>query len=318
MRNQDGLATILLVSQLVPSEDAAPLDVGEFADLCRLVAAPGALLGGGDEDLTKLGLAAGLARRVVALLARSTAMAFKVDELAQSGVATVTRFDDAYPQRLAGALRAKAPPVLYIAGEASLLERPGLGVVGSRDVSAEGGEVAKAAAEQGALLGMPLVSGGARGVDQMAMNSAFQAGGPVVGFLADSLMQRVRKPGVAAAIRSGSAVMCTPCNPAAGFSAGNAMGRNKLIYAQAKLTVVVASAAGTGGTWAGATEALSLGLGKVCVWRGRGEGPGNADLVDLGATPVSSPEQIRDLLEAAKPEGSPQPQQDTDMQDSPF
>ena len=74
------------------------------------------------------------------------------------------------------------------------------------------------------------------------------------------------------------------------------MGRNKLIYTQAALTVVVASDHGNGGTWAGATEALKKGYGKVVVWRGDGEGPGNKTLQKLGATPLFNPDEIQTLL----------------------
>jgi predicted Rossmann fold nucleotide-binding protein DprA/Smf involved in DNA uptake len=64
------------------------------------------------------------------------------------------------------------------------------------------------------------------------------------------------------------------------------MGRNKLIYALATRTLVVASDLDSGGTWAGATECLKRGFGEVAVWRGEGEGPGNEALVSQGAREV--------------------------------
>lgn len=104
--------------------------------------------------------------------------------------------------------------------------------------------------------------------------------------------------------------MCTPYSPDAPFSAGNAMGRNKLIYAQAALTVVVASDADSGGTWSGATKALKHGYGPVAVWRGDGEGPGNRLLQERGALPVSSLDDIESLLDSVdspvhEPESAP-------------
>ena len=92
-----------------------------------------------------------------------------------------------------------------------------------------------------------------------------------------------------------------PYSPDAPFKAGKAMGRNKLIYAQAALTVVIASDDGTGGTWSGATEALKHGFGPVAVWRGEGEGPGNEPLQQRGATPVSSLDDIESLLDTPRP-----------------
>ena len=216
-------------------------------------------------------------------------------------------------------LGATAPVLLYAAGAVELLDRPGVGVVGSRDVSPEGAQVAGAAAELAARLDLPLVSGGARGVDQTAMNAAFEAGGSVVGVLAESLVRKLRSADIRRAIHDGRTVMCTPYSPEAPFSVGNAMGRNKLIYALSDLALVVAADAGTGGSWSGATEALRRGFGRVAVWRGPGEGPGNEKLEERGAVPVTSLDELeaaflepaepagRELLQADRPSPAPQP-----------
>lgn len=55
------------------------------------------------------------------------------------------------------------------------------------------------------------------------------------------------------------------------FSVGNAMGRNKIIYGLSRCTIVVATDDGTGGTWAGATEALKNHYGRVASWTGAGQ-----------------------------------------------
>ena len=238
-----------------------------------------------------------IADRIAGLSERATAVAFELERLDQSGIRTVTVFDEHYPSQWLDRLGAKAPPLVHAAGALELLDAPGLGAVGSRDVSLEGGEVAKEVARLAARRGWPLVSGGARGVDQLAMDAAFEAGGTVVGILAESLSRKLKRPEVRRAVYDGGTVMCTPYSPDAPFSAGNAMGRNKLIYAQATLTVVVASDDGTGGTWSGATEALKHRYGTVAVWRGDGEGPGNQILQQRGALPVSSLEEVEALLD---------------------
>ena len=98
---------------------------------------------------------------------RATAMAFELDRLDQSGIKTLTVFDEHYPNLWLDRLGAKAPPMLHAAGALDRLDTPGLGVVGSRDVSESGGEVAKQVARLASRRGLPLVSGGARGVDQL-------------------------------------------------------------------------------------------------------------------------------------------------------
>lgn len=317
MRHDDSLATILLVSRLC-ADGVRPLKASEYWSLRDFIRAggrqqadPGPLLGqSADQLMRDHGLPQDLGERIAELMDRATAVAFELDRLEQSGIRTLTAFDEHYPRAWLDRLRAKAPPLVHAAGALELLDAPGLGVVGSRDVSQAGGEVAREVARLAARRGLPLTSGGARGVDQLAMDAAFEAGGAVVGMLAESLLRKLKSPDVRRAVYEGSTVMCTPYSPNAPFSAGNAMGRNKLIYAQAALTVVVASDDGTGGTWSGAAEALKHGYGPVAVWRGDGEGPGNEPLQQLGAIPVTSLDDIERQLgvaSASEPEPLPMP-----------
>ena len=127
------------------------------------------------------------------------------------------------------------------------------------------------------------------------MNAAATRG-RVLGVLADSLQARIRKANVRTLMADDRVCLVTPYHPTSGFSVGTAMGRNKLIYGLADLTVVVASASGSGGTWAGATEALSKGYGAVAVYRGPGEGVGNGELEALGATPLKAVDDVLGLI----------------------
>ena len=305
-RSDDALATIALVSRLC-ADDLQPLKASEFWKIMsRPDSRPSELLGmSADALATESGVPAVLAERLVALLGRATSLAFEIERLQHSGIRTLTPFDEHYPRRWAQRLESKAPPLLYAAGPVELLDTSGLGVVGSRDVSPSGAEVAVEAAKCASRQSLPLVSGGARGVDQVAMGSAFDSGGAVVGLLADSLSRKLAKSDVRAAIHNEQALVCTPYNPDAGFSAGNAMGRNKLIYAQSTLTLVVASDVGKGGTWSGAIEALDNEFGRVAVWRGPGEGPGNEELESRGAVPVSDLDDLEQLVDDGDADTSP-------------
>ena len=319
MSHDDSLAAILLLSR-IGNDEVRPLKASEFWGLCDLVGGPSLLLGTDETQLVgEHGLAADLAARIVKLLDRATAMAFELERLGQAGISTLTPFDEHYPRRFVERLGEAAPALLYAAGAVELLNRPGVGVVGSRNVSPDGAKVARTAAEQAAGLGLPLISGGARGVDQVAMNAAFEAGGAVVGVLAESLTRKLRSPDIRRAIHEGHTVMFTPYSPEAPFSVGNAMGRNRLIYALSALTLVVASEVDKGGTWSGAVQALKGRFGRVAVWRGPGEGPGNAQLEERGAVPVTSLDELEaavlepaeradgEPLEADRPSSPPQP-----------
>ncbi len=307
-RSDDALATIALVSRLC-SDGVQPLKASEFWKLtAESNPCPGDFLGMSADDLAAGGgVSTTVAERVVALLSRATALAFELERLQHSGISTLTQFDEHYPSRWIERLGPKAPPLLYAAGAIELFDEAGLAIVGSRDVSPPGAKVATAAAGCLAAHRIPVVSGGARGVDQLAMNAAFDSGGSVVGVLADSLTRKLRDPDVRAAVHDERVVMCTPYNPDAGFSAGNAMGRNKLIYSLATVTLVVASDDGKGGTWTGATEALTNGFGRVAVWRGPGEGPGNEGLERRGAVPISEIGHLERLLEDGNADSTPDP-----------
>ena len=319
MSHDDSLAAILLLSR-IGNDEVRPLKASEFWGLCDLVGGPSLLLGADETQLvSEHGLAVDLATRIVELLDRATAMAFELERLGQAGISTLTPFDEHYPRRFVDRLGAAAPALLYAAGTVELLDNPGVGVVGSRSVSPDGADAAGAAAERAAHMGLPLISGGARGVDQIAMNAAFGAGGGVVGVLAESLVRKLRSPDVRRAIHEGRTVMCTPYNPEAPFSVGNAMGRNRLIYALSRITLVVASEVDKGGTWSGAVQALKGGIGRVAVWRGPGEGPGNARLEERGAVPVTTLDELEaavlepeeragvERLQADRPSPAPQP-----------
>ena len=141
--------------------------------------------------------------------------------------------------------------------------------MGSREIDEAGAKVATAVALEAVSMGRPVVSGGARGVDQLAMNAAFGANGSVVGVLADSLIGRIRKPDVLQALDSGNTCLITQQAPSSGFSPAGAMNRNKLIYALADVTVVVAATEDTGGTWPVPLKQSKL---RTVSWRS-GEAP---------------------------------------------
>jgi predicted Rossmann fold nucleotide-binding protein DprA/Smf involved in DNA uptake len=294
-RSDGALATLLLANRLVET-GVAPLSAKRYWALREAVPDPAELLGAEvDVIRRRTGLAGDEADRIRALLSAGTGLAFELERLERQGLVALTPFDEAYPERLLERLGEQAPPVLYVVGDPSLLSVEGVGVVGSRDVGEADSEVARRAARTAVEAGLPVISGGARGVDQVSMAAAHEAGGSVVGYLADALERRVRDPDVRRAIAEGSTCLASPYKPSAGFSVASAMDRNKLVYAAARVTFVVAADLEHGGTWEGAVEALRQGFGPVAVWTGAGAGPGNDRLVELGATPV---EDVATLLTA--------------------
>jgi predicted Rossmann fold nucleotide-binding protein DprA/Smf involved in DNA uptake len=303
-RGPSSLAALLLCQRLQPTS-AAPLKSSEYWALLEAVGDPAALLGLDAAAIAgRFGIDAVLAERVAKLLDAATGFALRLEEAEQQGLRLAAAVDDSYPQALIDRLARRAPPLLYLVGDPTLLEADQLGIVGSRDVSDQAAEVAHQAATAAVDAGFGVVSGAAKGVDRLAMGTALEAGGTAVGVLADSLVRMTRDPQVRRAVTDGRLCLCTPYKPSAPFSAANAMGRNKLIYALSKATLVVTAAAETGGSWAGAVEAIRQATAPVLVWTGPGAGPGNALLSQRGGIGVG---QLAELfpLPAAPPPRAP-------------
>ena len=273
------------------SDGPTPLAPKEWARVARALAAAGTspadLLGRDAAELAQLlGGATGAAEVIARLAGRATTLAMEVERLAGRGVWLVSVADEAYPARLRDRLGDSAPPVLYGAGSVELVQAGGVAIVGARDADPAALAYAGAAAAAVARSGRPVVSGGARGIDAAAMTGAVEAGGTVVGVLADSLERRARTPEVRALVADQRLALVSPYGADVPFSVGAAMGRNRLIYCLADAALVVSTSEGQGGTWAGAVEALTAGWVPLHVRAGDGVPAGNVALIAHGALPL--------------------------------
>lgn len=229
--------------------------------------------------------------RLKSLLDRGFLLSQAVERWQSRAIWVVSRADAEYPKRLKTRLKEDAPPVLYGCGAAALLDRGGLAVVGSRDAADTLIEYTVGIGQLAARARRTVISGGARGIDQAAMRGALETGGQVAGVLADSLERAALNREYRNFLMSGQLVLVSPYDPAAGFNVGNAMQRNKLIYALADAALVVNSDYEKGGTWAGAVEQLEkLHLVPIYV-RSSGEtAKGLQALLQKGAWPWPEPD----------------------------
>ncbi len=230
------------------------------------------------------------AQRMRALLARGFQLGQALEQWHVRGIWVVSRSDPGYPTHLVARLRDQAPPVLYGCGNIELLSHRGLAVVGSRHVDdallAYTGAVGALAAGSGRTI----VSGGAKGVDQAAMFGALDAGGCVIGIMANGLESACMNRMYRDALMQDRLVLVSPFDPRAGFSVGNAMARNKFIYGLSDATLVVNAEFKKGGTWSGAQEQLKrYRFVPVYVRENAMDNPGLSGLVDLGAFPWPGP-----------------------------
>jgi predicted Rossmann fold nucleotide-binding protein DprA/Smf involved in DNA uptake len=315
--SNDSFALFLLCSHLGLPDDpeAKPLSAREWTRLEEKLAANSfnvAELPGSSAEKIKSTLQTddAEAARLAWLVDRGGVMETELERLAELGIWVITRFDEDYPLRFTERLKTAAPLMLYGAGDARLLNRRGLAVVGSRNIDQRGFALTEFIGNACAESKLVVYSGGARGVDKTAMGAALTAGGSAAGLLADSLEKGIRAADARTAVEEGHLVLATPYSPHASFNVGMAMARNKLIYALADFGLVIASDAEKGGTWAGAEEVLKAGWVPVFVVEGPNVPDGNRLLIKRGAIPFpdsfdDSPSLLGDWLEEHTPVKEP-------------
>lgn len=128
-------------------------------------------------ELEALKLPAQAAQFVYSGMARKAADE-ELERMVQTGAGFLTHADDDYPLRLQEIY--DAPPVLWLRGNASLLSRPSIAVVGTRHPTPYGTGMAEMLSRDLSANGMLIVSGMARGVDTAAHRGALAAKKPTV------------------------------------------------------------------------------------------------------------------------------------------
>ena len=194
--------------------------------------------------------------RLERLLNRGFLLSQVIERWQTRAIWVISCTDEAYPQKLKIRLKKNSPSLLYGCGDGEILNGGGLAVVGSRHASDSLIEYAQAIGRLAAKARRTVISGAARGIDRAAMSGALEAGGKVTGVLADGLEQMAMTREHRNLLLEGRLVLISPYDPNAGFNAGHAMQRNKVIYALSDAALVVNTDVNKGGTWAGATEQL--------------------------------------------------------------
>ena len=276
--------------------ELAPMTLKEWNTLAPKILdsslkTPGGMLGLAAEALQEeLALPLAEAQRLAALLDRGGAVGFELESLMNAGIQIVTRANSNYPKRLKEKLQAQAPVVLFYVGELILTQEESVAIVGSRAVDEAGADFTAKLAAICVRNRMTIVSGGAKGVDLISMKTAVENGGKCVGVMGDSLAKKIREREARQYIFEERLLLLTPFHPNTPFQVGNAMSRNKIIYALSDYAVVVSSDFETGGTWAGATENLRKGYAPLFVRSDNNAPKGNLALLGQNAAPLTTEE----------------------------
>lgn len=223
---------------------------------------------------------------VIELLKRSGSVSFSIQKIEQKGIKIITFLDEGFPIRLLEKLGDFCPPILYSCGDTSISEGKFVGYVGSRNIDEKDIRWTEYNVSGNLSKGFGIVSGGAKGIDSVAINYALNHGGKVVVFLADNLNEKIKDSFIMKHIWDENLVVFSQFSPCAKKTrttfVAAAMERNKYIYAMSVATAVVRSDLNKGGTWSGAVETIKHGWSNVYVWENKNY-PGNMKLIEMGA-----------------------------------
>lgn len=282
---------LLLTSQL-GNPERRPLSPAQLRTLSQRIAQAQPVMEDRDlesRDLTALGYSQEMACRITALLSEEDLLDHYLLRGKRSGCVPITRVTPGYPVPLRKRLGAEAPGCLWAKGDLSLLKKPGIALVGSRDLAPENQAFAREAGRQAAAQGLVLISGNARGADREAQNACLEAGGAVISIVADELTRQIPGPNT---LYLSEDVFDAP------FSAQRALSRNRCIHALGQAVLVAQATLQKGGTWDGASRNLRFGWTNVCVFR---DGSDSAKvLAQMGADLIDM-DELSDLSSLAKP-----------------
>ena len=144
-------------------------------------------------DLLKLGYDRDFAYKILHLLSQEDLLEHYLRRCKKVGCSVISRIGEEYPGVLRKKLDPDSPAALWTKGDMSLLSKPAVALVGSRDIGPENRSFAWEVGAQAARQGYVLVSGNARGADRIAQTACLRAGGEVIIVVADELEKHTQE-----------------------------------------------------------------------------------------------------------------------------
>ncbi len=159
--------------------------------------------------------------------------------LRESAVHLITQADERYPRTFRNLPLDSQPLWLFCRGDLSLLQRPSVAVVGTRDPSIEGIFLTQYAARAVQEMHSPLVSGLALGVDAIAHETALSASVPNISILGTGILRPypARNSWMADAIVASGGLLISEYFPDAEPAAEQFVWRNRLQAALASCVI---------------------------------------------------------------------------------
>jgi len=242
------------------------------------------------KDLAALGYSEAEAERILKLLSEEAVLDDYLRRAAAADCVPLVRGSACYPAIVRIRLGLDSPGCLWARGDLSLLKKPCVALVGSRDLREDNRAFAEEVGRQAALQGLVLVSGNARGADRTAQDACLAAGGRVICVVADRLTDHPIHPSILYLSED-----CFDLD----FTAVRALSRNRVIHCLPGKTFIAQCTFGKGGTWEGTVRNLRFGWSGVFCFN---DGSRSAkEFEQMGAVPVTGVQlaDIRSLRNAA-------------------
>lgn len=287
--SENSKAIINLCSHFINDEEIQPLENSEWSKLAQKMIEnniePYELMKLNTEIISKLELDNDYVNRIKKLVARSANITFQLNKYEKMGIKIITRADKDYPSKIKKQLKNLSPPIIYYCGDLNLLNKELVGFVGSRKIDASDKIIVEKLVKKATSKGYGIVSGGAKGIDEISSKIALENDGYVVEFLSDSMIKKIKDINIKKHVRNKKLLLCSVSSPEVGFNVGLAMMRNKYIYLSSNGTIVIKSDYKKGGTWSGAVENLKKNYSQIyCI---ENENIGNKELIKIGAIPIN-------------------------------
>ncbi len=261
----------LLLTSSLGDPDRKPLSVSQFRTLILRSKKLPQLRNASTitmEDMTAMGYDAKMAQRVVRLFGERERLVEYIRYAKRHGCYPIPMTNPDYPAAVIGHLGFNSPGTFWAKGDASLLHKQAIALVGSRELNPQNRDFARNVGIRAAEEGYVLISGNAKGADTEAQEACLASGGEVISIVADSLQEQATRRGVLYLAEDSFDFH---------FTSGRALSRNRFIHCMGQMTFVAQSDLGKGGTWNGTVKNLDHGWSPLYCFS-----DGSAAAAELG------------------------------------
>ena len=211
---------------------------------------------------------------------------FIVEDLLSQGYNLIPLDSPNYPDSIKKKLKLKSPLLLYVKGNMDLLKAPATAIVGCRKATQVSLDFASSMAKKAVSEAKVVVSGDAKGIDQMGQLTALENGGACIIVLPQGIttynsgFRKYHKYYV-----DGRLLVISTFPRKATWNAGFAMERNRYVYGLAS-EIYVAESDSKGGTWKGVGDGLKVESMIYVRYPDKAENNANLKLIDMGANAI--------------------------------